>query len=72
MFVEPDNSTYVVEPVKGRVLIFSSGAENPHRVEKVKSGVRTALTIAFTCDESQAVKDPTFQATKPPTVETDL
>eukprot|EP00298_Acanthocystis_sp_HF-20_P028403 c7123_g1_i1.p1 GENE.c7123_g1_i1~~c7123_g1_i1.p1 ORF type:complete len:319 (-),score=88.54 c7123_g1_i1:99-1028(-) len=40
----------VVEPKIGRLLIFSSGGENEHYVEKVTSGKRFVLTIAFTCD----------------------
>ena len=49
-----------IEPKKGRVSFFTSGSENPHHVEKVVSGTRFALTIAFTCDPSQAIKDPNF------------
>mmetsp|Transcript_4030 Transcript_4030/g.9443 ORF Transcript_4030/g.9443 Transcript_4030/m.9443 type:complete len:339 (+) Transcript_4030:31-1047(+) len=43
-----------VEPRFGRLVTFTSDAENPHRVEKVSRGVRVALTAAFTCDTEKA------------------
>ena len=49
-----------IEPKSGRVSFFTSGSENPHHVEKVVSGTRFALTIAFTCDPTHAIKDPSF------------
>jgi len=49
-----------IQPKEGRVSFFTSGSENPHHVEKVISGTRFALTIAFTCDPSYAIKDPSF------------
>lgn len=42
-----------VEPRPGRLVIFSSGAENPHRVGKVESGMRHTLSFWFTCDEGR-------------------
>ncbi|XP_023240278.1 2-oxoglutarate and iron-dependent oxygenase domain-containing protein 3-like isoform X1 [Centruroides sculpturatus] len=50
-----------VEPKAGRVSAFTSGAENPHRVEKVTSGTRYALTVSFTCDKSSSIADPTLK-----------
>jgi predicted 2-oxoglutarate/Fe(II)-dependent dioxygenase YbiX len=47
----------VIEPRKGRLSMFTSGSENVHNVEKVTSGKRLALTIAFTCDRSKAIHD---------------
>jgi len=44
----------------GRVSIFTSGSENLHLVEKVKSGIRYALTVSFTCDQDAAISDPYF------------
>ncbi len=38
-----------IQPRPGRVLIFSSGPENPHRVERVESGQRFVLAFWFTC-----------------------
>ena len=39
-----------VEPKAGRVVIFSSGKENPHYVDRVTSGSRYVLAFWFTCD----------------------
>ncbi|XP_065836391.1 2-oxoglutarate and iron-dependent oxygenase domain-containing protein 3-like [Oscarella lobularis] len=47
-----------VEPATGRVSFFTSGSENVHRVEKVMSGTRFALTVAFTCEKNQAISEP--------------
>nr|XP_015926627.1 2-oxoglutarate and iron-dependent oxygenase domain-containing protein 3 isoform X2 [Parasteatoda tepidariorum] len=59
-FVFVDKSANVtVEPKIGRVSGFTSGAENPHHVEQVKSGSRYAITVSFTCDPKQAIADPT-------------
>jgi len=43
----------VVEPRPGRLLIFSSGPENPHKVERVTSGQRLVLAFWFTCDPAK-------------------
>ena len=43
VFIDGDKknkTNIVVEPKKGRVSAFTSGAENLHNVEKVTSGVR--------------------------------
>jgi len=40
----------IVEPKRGRVILFTSGHENPHRVEQVTSGNRFTLSFWFTCD----------------------
>jgi len=55
LFYNQDTSAVdeVVEPRPGRVLIFTSGAENPHKVERVKSGQRLVLAFWFTCDEKK-------------------
>lgn len=37
-------------PALGDLLVFTSGAEHPHRVERVTCGYRMAMTTAFTCD----------------------
>lgn len=47
-------ANYTVTPVIGRLLLFTSGAENAHQVRRVTRGARTALTIAFTCDAAAA------------------
>ena len=46
-----------VTPSRGRLVLFSSGSEHPHRVTRVTSGERLALTIAFSCDEGAAIHD---------------
>ncbi|CAE8637897.1 unnamed protein product, partial [Polarella glacialis] len=46
--------TAAVEPRLGRMVAFTSDAENPHRVLKVSRGVRIALTAAFTCSTEKA------------------
>jgi predicted 2-oxoglutarate/Fe(II)-dependent dioxygenase YbiX len=43
-------SEEIVEPFPGRVVIFTSGAENYHCVERVTSGQRFVLAFWFTCD----------------------
>mmetsp|Transcript_14283 Transcript_14283/g.48846 ORF Transcript_14283/g.48846 Transcript_14283/m.48846 type:complete len:191 (+) Transcript_14283:430-1002(+) len=42
-----------ISPKCGKLVYFTSGPENVHRVHKVESGLRYALTIAFTCDKSK-------------------
>jgi len=54
----PDAAALVaVPPTKGRLVLFTSGDEHPHRVTRVTAGERLALTIAFTCDERAAITD---------------
>ncbi|CAK1542146.1 unnamed protein product [Leptosia nina] len=53
-----DKYNTTIEPRKGRLSIFTSGHENLHFVERVTSGVRYAMTIAFTCDKQQSIEDP--------------
>ena len=52
------NTNKTVEPRRGRLSFFTSGAENPHFVEPIKSGTRFAITVSFTCDPNAAIKDP--------------
>lgn len=47
-----------IEPKKGRVSVFTSGAENLHHIEKVTEGTRYAITISFTCNKQFAIADP--------------
>jgi len=51
-FLSPDLSTVeqTVEPKAGRVVIFTSGQENPHHVDRVTSGQRYVLAFWFTCN----------------------
>ena len=56
--VSPDSTPVAtVDPRRGRLVLFTSGSEHPHRVSRVTAGTRLALTIAFTCDESAAITD---------------
>lgn len=64
VFIDSDgkhNKTNVyIEPKRGRVSGFTSGAENVHQVEQVTAGVRYAITISFTCNKEHAMGDPQF------------
>lgn len=52
----PDNKTHsIIEPKRGRIAAFTSGAENLHQVELVGSGTRFAMTISFTCNPKFAI-----------------
>lgn len=46
----PSDTLHLVEPRRGRMLAFSSGTENTHRVAKVLTGVRYLVAMWFTCD----------------------
>jgi hypothetical protein len=39
-----------VTPARGRLIVFGSGRENPHRVKKVSTGTRYVLSFWFTCN----------------------
>ncbi|KAM7351178.1 2-oxoglutarate and iron-dependent oxygenase domain-containing protein 3-like isoform 2-T5 [Cochliomyia hominivorax] len=56
--IDKNRTTSAIEPKKGRVSAFTSGFENRHHVEKVTEGSRFAITISFTCDKSESIKDP--------------
>lgn len=43
-----ENGYHEIIPKKGRLLMFTSGKENVHKVEKVTAGTRYAMTVAFT------------------------
>ena len=56
-FVSPDDHSLAevtVEPRSGRVVMFTSGSENPHVVERVTSGERFVLSFWFTCNVAKA------------------
>ena len=46
----------IVRPRKGRMIVFGSGRENPHRVTRVRSGTRYVLSFWFTCDQGKTFK----------------
>jgi len=41
----------IVEPRPGRVVVFTSGPENIHYVERLTAGQRYVLAFWFTCDQ---------------------
>lgn len=53
-----------LEPRKGRVAMFSSGEENFHFVERVKSGTRYTITVSFTCDHTKSIADPVLRTSE--------
>eukprot|EP01006_Ploeotia_vitrea_P033164 TRINITY_DN65284_c0_g1_i2.p1 TRINITY_DN65284_c0_g1~~TRINITY_DN65284_c0_g1_i2.p1 ORF type:complete len:310 (-),score=25.51 TRINITY_DN65284_c0_g1_i2:111-1010(-) len=52
---EATNGPLFVHPKAGRAVMFTSGDENIHRVNKVTSGTRYAFTVAFTCTQSDGI-----------------
>ncbi|CAG2170749.1 unnamed protein product [Oppiella nova] len=50
-------SNTTIEPKLGRLVAYTAGSENRHRVERVTSGTRYALLMAFTCNHEFAAKD---------------
>jgi hypothetical protein len=50
---DPDVVEQIVEPAAGRVIMFTSGPENPHVVERVASGERFVLSFWFSCNPAK-------------------
>ena len=48
-----DGIQQTIEPRPGRVVVFTSGHENPHKVERVESGTRFVLAFWFTCTKEK-------------------
>ena len=48
---ETTESTIV--PTSGKLISFTAGSENPHRVNIVRGGERFVLSFWFTCDEKR-------------------
>ncbi|RLN49273.1 hypothetical protein BBJ29_007499 [Phytophthora kernoviae] len=46
-----EGSEFVVEPARGRLMMFTAGKENLHVVRKVETGTRYVLSLWFSCDE---------------------
>lgn len=42
----------------GRAITFTSGEESLHYTERVLKGTRFAITVGFTCNPKNGVKDP--------------
>ena len=51
LFYNKDEETVeqILEPRSGRVVMFTSGPENPHHVERLLGGQRFTLSFWFTC-----------------------
>ncbi|KAL4175440.1 hypothetical protein KRP22_000406 [Phytophthora ramorum] len=49
-FIDEHTET-VVEPARGRLMMFTAGSENLHVVRKVETGTRYVLSLWFSCDE---------------------
>ena len=45
-----------IKPTAGKLVMFTSGQENVHWVQEVKTGVRVALTMFWTCDEDYQIE----------------
>ena len=45
-----------IEPLEGRLVVFTSGAENRHWVEEVTKGHRVALTLFWSCDRDYSIE----------------
>ena len=52
-----DDANRVVEPRRGRLITFTSGPENLHRVRRVDRGTRYVLAMWFTCSERHQYRD---------------
>ena len=55
-FIDND-ANRVVEPRRGRLITFTSGPENLHRVRRVDGGTRYVLAMWFTCSERHQYRD---------------
>ena len=44
---------HVVEPKRGRLVVFSAGRENLHLVREVSRGTRWVMSMWFTCDPTR-------------------
>jgi len=53
----PEVSLTSVAPKRGRLLLFSAGSENPHRVKRVTSGRRHLLSVWLTSDPRYGMHD---------------
>lgn len=52
-----DATQHKVEPMAGRLVLFTSGRENLHQVKKVTAGTRYVMSMWFTCTKQKAFKD---------------
>ena len=52
-----DDADRIVEPRAGRLVTFTSGPENLHRVRRVSRGRRYVLAMWFTCSGRHKYRD---------------
>ena len=52
-----DDANRMVQPRAGRLILFTSGPENLHRVRRVVSGTRYVLAMWFTCSQQHQYSD---------------
>lgn len=55
IFNDQNKTKSIVEPKIGRVIIYSTGAENTNYIEYIQSGTRYAMTIPLTCDRKHGL-----------------
>ncbi|CCI43114.1 unnamed protein product [Albugo candida] len=48
---------HIVEPSRGRLLMFTSGKENLHHVRRVRSGTRYVMSMWFACDAQREFRN---------------
>jgi len=53
-FLDPSEKDQIVIPRAGRLILFSSGVENLHRVDTVTWGERSVFALWFTCSKDHA------------------
>ena len=52
-----DDADRIVEPRAGRMLYFTSGPDNLHKVQEVRTGIRYVLAMWFTCSREHKYVD---------------
>jgi len=52
-----EGTQHSVEPMAGRLVVFTSGRENLHQVKKVTGGTRYVMSLWFTCNGEKQFND---------------
>mmetsp|Transcript_41554 Transcript_41554/g.69418 ORF Transcript_41554/g.69418 Transcript_41554/m.69418 type:complete len:692 (-) Transcript_41554:287-2362(-) len=52
-----EHQDVIISPVQGRLVAFTSGTENLHRVERVSNGTRIVLSMWFTTNKTHEEDD---------------
>jgi len=53
----PEDNRKMVAPMRGRLLMFSAGKENPHRVNRARNGARYLFSVWLTTDPIYGYQD---------------